>query len=306
MNSLYTRETLQGIFRKKKPDLAESTYTTYVNTILRIQKHLGQPTEKELEDWLDDMKPTAARNNMTPLMILYGEERHRRLFDKYNAQAESQLDQQRLSPSEMKNWVSVKSIKRMLKRLKEDCATHEVFKGRGTEAKWRLRQMYVLWSVHFEFPWRNLLHNCRVAQKLSEVDDKHNYYCVPEHAFFISNFKTKRVFLRHKYELPLRHRVSPKLARLLKLHVAGRESEPLFTNIRGKALSKNGYSNLLTGATKTYLAKRVGSSLWRHIWLTEWSRNSKTLKQRREAAFRMHQVSLVTQMRYERPEVGTE
>lgn len=306
MNSLYTRETLQGIFKQKKPNLAKSSYTTYVNTILRIQNALGQPTEKELEDWLDGMKPTAARNNMTPLMILYGEQRHRRLFDKYNAQAESQLDQQRLSPSEMKHWVSGKSIRRMLQRLKEDCETHKVFSGRSTEAKWRLRQMYVLWSVHFEFPWRNLLHNCHVVYKKSDVDDKHNYYCVPEHAFFISDFKTRRVFLRHKYELPLKHRVSPKLAQLLKKHVAGREGEPLFCNMRGAKLSKNGYSNLLTGATKKYLAKRVGSSLWRHIWLTEWSRNTKTLKQRREAAFRMHQVSLVTQMRYERPEVAME
>ena len=306
MNSLYTRETLQSIFRQKKPGLAESSYTTYVNSILRIQKHLGQPTEKELEEWLDGMKPTAARNNMTPLMILYGEQRHRRLFDKYNAQAESELDQQRLSPSEMKHWVKKSSVKRMLQRLKEDCAVHGVFKGRSTEAKWRLRQMYVLWSVHFEFPWRNLLNNCRVALKRSEVDDKHNYYCVPEHAFFISDFKTRRVFLRHKYELPLKHRVSPKLAQLLQKHVAGREGEPVFANIRGARLSKNGYSNLLTGATKKYLAKRVGSSLWRHIWLTEWSRNVKTLKQRREAAFRIHQVSLVTQMRYERPEAGKE
>jgi hypothetical protein len=302
MQSLYTRDTLESLFREKKPDIAQSSITTYTNNILRIQRELGQPTDEELETWLDGMKPTQARNLMTPLVILYGARQQiRRLFEKYNSQADSQLDQQRLSASEMKHWVQKKSIKRMLARLREDCQTHKVFAGISTEAKWRLRQMYVLWSVHFEFPWRNILNSCKIAQKAADVDTTSNFYCIREQSFYISVFKTRNVFRRHDYTLPLVHRVTGNLARLIQKHISNRDKY-LFCNIRGQPLSKNGYSNLLTGATKKYLAKRVGSTLWRHIWLTDWSRSHRSLKERRAAAFRFHQVSLVTQMRYERPD----
>ena len=314
MQSLYTRETLEELFRRKKPDIAQSSVTTYVNTVMRIQRELGQPTDEELEAWLNEMKPTQARNLMTPLMIMYGE-KHKRLFEKYNVLADSDLDQQRLSASEMRHWVQKKSIKRMLARLREDCNTHKVFSGVSTEAKWRLRQMYVLWSIHFEFPWRNILNNCRIVPTRAGIDTKLNYYCVREQSFYISVFKTKSVFKRHGWTLPLIHRVSGPLSRIIFKHVSKREFvrdfaaplenvSALFCDVRGRSLSKNAYSNLLTGATKKYLAKRVGSSLWRHIWLTEWSRSHRTLKERRAAAFRFHQVSLVTQMRYDRPNAG--
>jgi len=298
MESLYTRETLENLFRTKKPNLASRSLATYVNTIMRIQREVGQPNEVELEEWLDVMKPTQARNFMTPIMIMY-DGRHRRLFDKYNAAANRDLDQQRLSPAEMRHWVDKKSIKRMIKRLREDCQTHKVFASRGPEAKWRLRQMYVLWSIHYELPWRNILNACRVVEKASEATDSKNYYCIREQSFLISVFKTKNIFKRNGHKLPLVHRVSAPLAMLIKKHVDG---EFLFTDMKGKPLSKNAYSNLLTGATKRYLAKRVGSSLWRHIYLTDWSRNTRTLVERRKMAFRFHQASLVTQMRYNRPE----
>jgi hypothetical protein len=302
MQSLYTRETLEELFRTKKPNLAPRSLTTYVNTIMRIQREIGQPTENELEEWLDGMKPTQARNFMTPIMVMY-DGRHRRLFDKYNAAANSDLDQQRLSPSEMKHWVQKKSIKKMISRLREDCATHKVFAGVGADAKWRLRQMYVLWSIHYELPWRNILNACRIIAKCGDATKPVNYYCIREQSFLINEFKTKNVFKRHKYKLPLIHRVSGPLARLIEKHI-GKRDNFLFCDTRGSPLSKNAYSNLLTGATKKYLAKRVGSSLWRHIYLTEWSRNSRTLVERREMAFRFHQTSLVTQMRYDRPEKG--
>ena len=306
MQSLYTRETLETLFRQKKPDVTQSSITTYVNTIMRIQRELGQPTHEELEQWLDGMSPVQARNLMTALMILEaGREQIRQLFEKYNAKADSQLDQQRLSASEMKHWVQKKTIKRMLKRLREDCDTHKVFGSRGTEAKWRLRQMYVLWSIHYDFPWRNILNNCVVVATAKLVEgDKSNYYCVREQSFYISVFKTRNVFKRHGYKLPLVHRASGVLATIISKHLSNRgplDKSPLFCNLRGSALSKNAYSNLLTGATKKYLAKRIGSSLWRHIWLTEWSRVVRTLKERRATAFRYHQVSLLTQMRYNRP-----
>jgi len=304
MLSLYTRETLVELLTEKKPNLAPSSIATYVNNVLRIQREIGQPTEDELEAWLDGFKPTQARNLMTPLMILY-DGRHKRLFDKYNAAASSDLDQQRLSPSEMKHWVQKKSVRRMISRMREDCQIHKVFNSPPTmEAKWRLRQMYVLWAIHYEFPWRNILGDCRVIQTCADAPKNKNHYCIREQSFFIVEFKTKNVFKRHGYELPLVHRVSPGLAKLIAKHIANRlhTDSPLFCDMRGKPLSKNSYSNLLTGATKKYMAKRVGSSLWRHIWLTEWSRQTRTLKERRAAAFKFHQVSLVTQMRYNRPE----
>ena len=129
MESLYIRDELTKLFKKKKPDVVDKTITTYVNNILRIQRELGQPTVAELEAWLDKFKPTQARNLMTPIIILYPGERHRKLFDKYNAKANSQLDQQRLSPSEMKHWVKKSTIRKMINRLKDDCNTHQVFKA---------------------------------------------------------------------------------------------------------------------------------------------------------------------------------
>ena len=310
MESLYIRDELTKLLRKKKPDVADKTITTYVNNILRIQRELGQPTVAELEAWLDKFKPTQARNLMTPIIILYPGERHRQLFDKYNAKANSQLDQQRLSPSEMKHWVKKSTIRKMIIRLKEDCNTHKVFKALTIESKWRLRQMLVIWSIHYVFPWRNVLNNCKIARNVSDVDDKNNYYVPREQAFYISVFKTRRVFKRHGFDLPLKHKVPPKLAILLKKHIANRRESwgggglpTLFCDFNGRPLSKSAYSNLLTGATKKYLAKRVGSSLWRHIVLTEWSRLANpTLADRRAMARRMHQVSLITQMRYVRPE----
>ena len=165
--------------------------------------------------------------------------------------------------------------------------------------------MFVLWRVHWEFPWRNVLSNCKIVKTEKDVDDKKNYYCLREQSFYISVFKTRKAFKRKGYNIPLKHRVSTVLARLLLKHIENKgdlEDPPLFCTRAGKPLTKSGYANLLTAATRKYLAKKVGSSLWRHIWLTHWSRNTPTLKQRRETAFRFHQTSIITQMRYVRPE----
>ena len=304
MDTLYVRSTLQQLFKQKRPDLAPGSVTTYVNIVLRIQRDLGQPTDDELEAYLDKFKPTQARNMLTPLMIIYeGSQRHRRLFEKYNAAANDQLDSQRLSASELKNWVNKRTVRKMIKRLREDCETHKVFRSAASESKWRLRQGFVVWSIHYHFPWRNILGKCRVVNDISQVDDKANYYAVREQTFCIADFKTSKVFVRHGHELPLKHRVPAALAQVIAKHLRHRpESGYLFSDLIGRPLSKNAYSNLLTGTSKRYLAKRIGSSLWRHISLTDWSRVTPTLKQRRDMAFLMHQVSLVTQMRYVRPE----
>jgi len=298
---------LEDLFRQKKPDVVDRTITTYVNTVMRIQRELGQPTVLELEEWLDKFKPAQARNFMTPLIILYPGDRHRKLFDKYNSRANEQLDQQRLSRSESEHWVKKATIRKMIKRLESDCNIHKVFQALTIESKWRMRQMFVIWSIHYVFPWRNILNNCKIAKSVSEVDDKSNWYVPREQAFYISVIKTRRVFKRHGFKLPLKHSVPSKLALLLKKHIANRRESwgesTLFCDFNGRPLSKSAYSNLLTGATKKYLAKRVGSSLWRHIVLTEWSRLANpTLNDRRAMARKMHQVSLITQMRYVRPE----
>ena len=308
MLSLYTRETLENLFKQKKPNVASRTITTYVNNILRIQRELGQPDENELEEWLNGFSATQARNIMTALQVLY-DGKYKRLFSKYNIAANEQLDTQRITPSELKHWVSKKEVRKMLKRLSQDCETHKVFNSTA-DAKWRLRQSFVLWSVHWEFPWRNSLTRCKVVGSAAEMEEpeKANYYCIAEQSFYMAVFKTARVFKRKKstFGFPLKHRVSPKLAQLLLKHIEGaraKEDSPLFCTRDGRALSKNAYSNALTGATKRYLAKRVGSTLWRHIYLTEWSANRPSLRERRAMATRFHQTSIETQMRYERPEV---
>ena len=306
MRSLYIRTHLKKLLKDKRPHLSDSSITTYTNIVLRIQRELGQPTDDELEDYLDKFPATQARNMITPLMILYEDsQRHRRLFEKYNLKAVDQLDAQRLSASEQQNWISKRSMRDALRRLKKDCEIHKVFRGISTEKNWRLRQSYVLWSVHYECPWRNLLGDCRVVASKRDVDAKANYYVPRENSFYISIFKTARAFKRNGHELPIVHKMRPKLAALIERHVANRDGVAttfLFCGINGRPLSKSSYSNVLTGMTKKYLNKRIGSSLWRHIWLTDWSRGAPTLKERKRVAHLFHQISLITQMRYVRPE----
>ncbi len=307
MRSLYIRTHLENLLKTKRPHLSDSSVTTYTNIVLRIQRELGQPTDDELEVWLDQFSATQARNMITPLMILYDDsERHRRLFEKYNVAAVEQLDSQRVSASEARNWVNKRTMRAAIRRLGQDCETHSVFKGVTTESKWRMRQSFVLWSTHYECPWRNLLNDCRVVSSKRYVDDKANYYVPRENSFFISVFKTSKAFKRNGYTLPVAHRVSAQLARTIDRHLANRDkvsNKFLFCDTRGRALSKSAYSNTLTGMSKKYLAKRIGSSLWRHIWLTHWSKETPTLKERKRVAKLFHQISLITQMRYVRPEL---
>jgi hypothetical protein len=308
MNTLFTRETCERVLREKKPDVSENTIKIYAGSIMRIQREIGQATAEELDKWLAGLKPTQARNHMTPVAILFGEAQPqiRELFGKYNKKADNALDQQQLSASELENWISKKSVARMIARMREDCEIHKVFSGRLSEAKWRLRSSYVLWSLHFYFPWRNILGKCKVVETKKDVGAL-NCYVIREQSFYLSQFKTKNLFKRRGYTLPLVHRMPPFIAKLLKKHTRNRgadENFHLFESFNGKPLTKNAYSNLLTGASKKYLAKRIGSSLWRHIYLTEWSRHTRTLKERRAMAFTFHQVSLITQMRYNRPAIN--
>ena len=78
-----------------------------------------------------------------------------------------------------------------------------------------------------------------------------------------------------------------------------KESKYLICQPDGRPYSKAAFRNLLLNSSQKYLGVKVGSTMLRHIVLSEFLKGNPSLAERRRMGASMQQSSLETQLSYE-------
>ncbi len=78
------------------------------------------------------------------------------------------------------------------------------------------------------------------------------------------------------------------------------ESPWFFCDRSGAQINRSQYNAIMTGTSKRYLGLRLGSTMLRHIYLSEFEATNPTLAQRLKRMRRMLQTTVRTQLRYTR------
>ena len=302
MEKLPQLDALATFFKEKRPDLADSSVRTYVNAVKRVVKKLGMEFQvEELDKWLETMSPAQARNTLTPFLMWRKASPHdthyRALFDKYNSATETSRLNRVASDREAKNWTSVKAIRGAIRRMGQDS------KVLGLK-DYRLFLAHFIFRVHDELHLRNDLPSVRIVSAPGEMDEKHkhNYYVLAEKKIYFFHFKTRRAFQCLK-DWPVALPVSPNLGRFIRRYIREKPESPwLVCDPEGRPLSKSTFSAIMTGASKRYLGIRLGSTMLRRIYLSEFEKSGPSLRQRKAELRRMLQTKIETQLSYVRPD----
>ena len=272
---------LDEFLHNQRPSLKKETIVRYRNSILRVQKKLGENFSLEmLDDWLSTLKPGAATRILSALLLnTLGDRVHskyKRLFDKYNKEVTRVWSEQKFSEREKKHWTSVKRIRHMLRRMKEDVTTHKLLTRDLNSIEFNLLRAYVMFSIHHEFQVRNDMRYVRVLRTQSELKGgakaDSNYYVITSGVFIYYRFKTQRAFQR-KGDWPVHLQCSKRLQKLLRAYVKNKPQSPfLFSDAKGDPLSGSTYSNIMTGASKRYIGVRLGPTALRKLYLSEFEK----------------------------------
>ena len=173
---------LEKLFREKKPNLSDESIRQYAHSVRRIIAHTGDEglalAGGALDTYLESIDPVIARNLLTAVLVLKGEP-YRPIFNKYVEAAEAVTGLQTMSSVQRRNWTSLKDVRGMINRLKQDVVTHHLLEKESvlTRKMFRLLTAYVAWSIHYEFPMRNDLPSVKLVFTTSEVNRAGNFLC---------------------------------------------------------------------------------------------------------------------------------
>ena len=290
-----TTDADMQIIRERKPDLSPHSYNTYRQSLKRLYKvtpTLDIAAIKEYVYGLDNV--AVARNLLTPLLILQ-RPGARAIFDDLANRYEDYVTNQKPSQMQRKNVTTLRDLKRMVRRMREDVLTHKLLsRPKLNRRERRLLVAYVSYAILLELPMRSNLADLRVVQNENQTttDDKQNYYVLSQRKIYLNRFKTQRAFARRNM-LPLKLTLSRPVGKLVSDFYHTHRHKHLFPDI-----NKQTHNNILLSQSYRYLGVRVGVTMLRHVVLSEFERTNPSLRERKEMMRKMQQINLETQISY--------
>ncbi len=290
---------LETRLRLLKPNVRPTTIKVYAANIRRLRKIGGKTLEYgPVSQYLKGLSVTNAVNLLTAIIVLEGRERYGLLYDSLNESAALVRGSQEFTPAEREQWTSSKVIREGLKRAKFDVDRLKLLtvKKHPRSHLYTLTQYLVL-RFHSEFQWRSDLPSVRIGKVKGE-----NYFY--NGRFFMNRFKTSGHFKRRKL-LPLIFTPSRGLGILIRQYLEvraaqGVEHDFFLVNRSLKPVKRDNYYKLLSAATFKYVGKKFGSSLFRHIYVTEFLAGSPSLQAKQRKLRGLMQLSLETFESYAR------
>lgn len=282
-----------------KPNLKQNSIKTYLVSLKKISKCVGEDHSKFPEDpsFLKNTdkvfqciksEPITTRKNRLSAIVVYlksfEDDKNLKLIDTYSKQMESeannyqkQVEKQELTPKQKANWITMEEFKDVIERMFDEISKDKLYKKENLDNKqYNLLQNYVLLRFYLEYPLRNDISNTKVIHSKKSDDGKQNYILLhADSVYFILNvYKTDRKYGKKVYKL------DENLSKLIRLLLKHNISGYLFTKYnRRDPLTSNDVSKLLNRIFKKYTGKTIGSSLLRHIQISEEKKNDPTIKE---------------------------
>jgi len=221
------------------------------------------------------------------------------LFDSLVEDADKMRGAQRLTKTELNNWTSSLDIKKGINRIKFEVSKHKLLSNprKLKSSEFQILQHLVVLSFYSEFHFRSDLVSIKIGKHVGD-----NYYHNGQ--IVLNQFKTDKQFHRRGL-LPLKYTPSRGLKSLLTkfIHIRSLQEIPhkyLIVNKMFKPINRNTFYKYMSNLTFKYIGVRAGTSMLRHVYITEFMAKDPSLQERQKMLKNMQQLSLETQEGYRR------
>ena len=283
---------IEEYLRQNKPEISDSTVSAYTVNLEKLHDRLHGTRSFEDLEWLKDSAAVleslqkhcvsylTQRNYLNAVVVillnrdgfqtaLHTYQAHR---DKFNDQYMEIQQTKEPSAKQAQNWVPLSDIRELIDEYDEHAKLLRNHADINLKDKVAMQDRFMLhfWTT---YPMRNDLHDTRVITKrvfnaLDQVDkDNKNYIIVgKEVVLSIGNYKTRKKYGVKK--IPIEEK--PVLKAMKQWLSVSPNSEYILVNVKdGTPMSSLHITQNLTRIFKKHFNKSVGSTLLRHIVLTE-------------------------------------
>ena len=283
---------IEEYLRQNKPEISDSTVSAYTVNLEKLHDRLHGTRSFEDLEWLKDSAAVleslqkhcvsylTQRNYLNAVVVillnrdgfqaaLHTYQAHR---DKFNDQYMEIQQTKEPSAKQAQNWVPLSEIRELIDEYDEHAKLLRNHADINLKDKVAMQDRFMLhfWTT---YPMRNDLHDTRVITKrvfnaLDQVDkDNKNYIIVgKEVVLSIGNYKTRKKYGVKK--IPIEEK--PVLKAMKQWLSVSPNSEYILVNVKdGTPMSSLHITQNLTRIFKKHFNKSVGSTLLRHIVLTE-------------------------------------
>ena len=270
---------------KEKKKLSEISIEVYLRNLkkLNADKVLENfdflSNKDQVNEKLEKFKDTTKRNyliSIVSILSLYPE--HKELHDVYHnlmMQKKSEILEKEStgerSETQEENWIDWNSVKAEHKTLGDKV---NIFYKKKTISPedFLVLTAYTILSLYVLIPPRRNKDYClmRVVNNFTpELDTNFNYFDVAKSKFIFNNYKTSKKYGRYDLAVPatlLRVINKYQKHRMTKFPVDDNDNKHLLIKPDGSSIEK---SNDITKVLNKVFGKQIGSSMLRHIFLTD-------------------------------------
>jgi hypothetical protein len=309
MPKIQPSQKLRDAIMKDRKDLKEISLNSYITSLRSLYKTLNPDTfmdtqlstdflkdKKKIMDTIKDRKITSKKNILTSIIVAlssdtkkddklleFYQEELKKLSIKYSSFLESQSK----TETQEANWITYDEFIEVINKLLTEVKSEGIHKKEKlTRSEFNVLQRYVILSFYQVFHFRNDVANMKVItkenyDKLEEDKRLNNNYFVKDNKKYIiklNQFKNVKRIGPKSFDVP------EKLGKISKLWLRHNTSGFLFTMNNGRdPLSANGITKLLNSIFKKYAdGKSIGSSMLRHISISEKMKDQPTIKEKQE------------------------
>jgi integrase len=274
---------------KTEKNISDSSIGVYVRNLKKLNgdKPFGDfsflDDPQKIVEKISKYKETTKRNyliSIVSILSLFTDKpKIKELHDKYygmmmtKKQELDAVDPNELTQTQEDNWIDWESVKKKWKELEENVNT---FYKKKTidEAQYNILLAYALLSLYVLVPPRRnkdyQLMNVVNSFDGSTMDNEHNYLDLAKKRFIFNNYKTSKKYGR--FDLPIPKNLMTALNKYLKhretkFPADDNNNKPLLVKADGSFLNKN--TNDITRLMNRIFGKHIGSSMLRHIFLTD-------------------------------------
>lgn len=269
---------------KDKKKISDASIIVYIRNLKKLNGDKAftdfnfLDSTEEIMKRLSEYKETTKRNYLVTIVsVLSVFPELKELHDKYytlmmgkKAELEA-ADDGKMTETQSDNWMTWDQVKDIYTQLEQKVGTFYKQKNLSDEQYGELLS-YALMSLYItQQPRRNKDYQLmRVVDAFTtELDPKFNYLDLSKKKFIFNVYKTSKKYGR--FDMPINKVLFAALKkyfkhRQTKLSLDDLNDKPLLIRYDGKALDK---SNDITKLLNKVFGKKVGSSMLRHIFLTD-------------------------------------
>lgn len=271
---------IMELLKTHRPNLATSSITTYTSMMKNLLKKLDKPLDfvlknpKVVLDFLKDMNANTKKSTLAMLVSVTGDDEYRKEMMSVADAVRVQNDKQEKTTKQRDNWMSWEDVMKhynlLLKRVQPLWKKEKL-----TPSELNALMDVVLLSMYVLIAPRRSTDYAKF--KLRNANPDIDNYLVKNKMVF-NNYKTDKTYGKQEVKIP------PKLKAILTKWATKHDNDYLLFDRSGRPLTN---SKITLRLNRIFDGKKIGSSMLRHIYLTNLYKDVPALTQMEATAASM-------------------